>query len=124
MPNSLKSRISAFLYERRLSRLSLPSHDGMPEIASRLPDNWSLLDARSQRAFTYEFRLEVTGDHPLGRIKETALVVATADGSDDVLAWNSARTDDFYLVHLTWAGKPDRLADRFPAARPIGLHEL
>ncbi|SFS13178.1 hypothetical protein [Yoonia litorea] len=114
MRSKLLRAFADFKYKRALARVALPDTSPMPDLKAVLPADWAELPPQTRRAFTYDFRREMGPAHPLSRLKTSGVVVATAKASDDVLLWDSAQKDIFYLVHLTWSGKPDYRGEIYP----------
>ena len=93
-------------------------------LGDTIPDTWDVLSPSSAKAFTTEMRREVGPQHPLYAKRYALTVLAAADGNDDVLLWDRSEPEQFYIMHLTWRGKPDFKPDIFPTAIAVEAADL
>ncbi|MGW8597982.1 hypothetical protein ACWGLB_03485 [Streptomyces sp. NPDC055893] len=92
----------------------------MPDAPSLLPVPWWVPDA-GMHAFELELHRELPPGRPLLGVKATA--VARCEGCDDVLFSVANQPFPWAVVHLTWAGREERVP--WPMTTPLAsLAEL
>jgi len=76
---------------------------------------WFYADASHSEGLTRELRSEIGPLHPLFNFSERLVVIAKCAANDDVLALDTEDKRSVFCVHLTWAGKHDRIPTKYPS---------
>jgi hypothetical protein len=70
-------------------------------LQSLLKDPWEAIDGQAGLSLNQELKREITEDHPLANKALNA--VARSYACDDVLYHDKDSSNQYYLIHLTWA---------------------